>query len=267
MTRPPLAVTVAPIRRLFALFLALVALLGLPSGCVVNPVPTPSSAGGSLDNDNQKVDAGKASDTELAGGAGDSDSAMNGAADASATSDADGSAAADSDTAGQLPGDADGGQVECCPLDPPGCDCVSTGGTKGPQGCIKICDAAPVGWKKLIDANGCPYWQTGPQSCMIAPVKCADNPSSFPSFTKFCQSDADCDYVVHQTDCCGNATAIGVWKEVKSAFEKAESECRGQYPGCGCPAMPPKGEDGNTSAKTSFGVACKSAQCMTFVVP
>lgn len=255
MTRPPLAVTVAPIRRLLALFLAMVALLGLPSGCVVNPVPTPGSAGGSLDNDNQRADAGKTSDTGTTGAPGDSDSAMNGAADASATSDANSSA------------DSAGGQVECCPLDPPGCDCVSTGGTKGPQGCIKVCDAAPVGWKRLVDANGCPYWQTGPQSCMIAPVKCADNPSSFPSFTKFCQSDADCDYVVHQTDCCGNATAIGVWKEVKSAFEKAESECRGQYPGCGCPAMPPKGEDGNTSAKTSFGVACKSGQCMTFVVP
>lgn len=249
MTRPPLAVTVAPIRRVFALFLAMVALLGLPSGCVVNPVPTPGIATGSLDNDNQGVDVGKTSDTELAGGAGDSDSAMNGAADASPTSDADGS------------------QVECCPLDPPGCDCVSTGGTKGPQGCIKVCDAAPVGWKKLVDANGCPYWQTGPQSCMIAPVKCGDNPTSFPTFTKFCQTDADCDYVVHQTDCCGNATAIGVWTEVKAAFEAAESDCRGQYPGCGCPAMPPKGEDGNTSAKTSFGVACKRSQCMTFVVP
>lgn len=240
-----------------AVLLALLA--AWPAGCVVNPVPTPGSAGSAMGNDNQAADAaqadtGKLSDTEASGGMGDADSAVDvsaadSAADATASSDADGGDAAD---------------VSCCPLDPPGCDCVSVGGSPGPSGCVKVCDSAPVGWKKLVDKNGCPYWQTGPQSCMILPVKCADNPPSFPAFTKVCQQDADCAYVLHQSDCCGNATAIGVWKEVQGAFASAEAQCRGQYPACGCAAQAPKGEDGKTSASGSFGVACKSGQCQTF---
>lgn len=266
MTTPAPAAPARALHSLLALWLALAALAAAIPGCVVNPVPTPGSATGAIDNNGQggdaQADAGKTSDEGVTGGgAADADSAVD--APTATTPDAAG------DGGGELGGaDGDGGgSVECCPLDPPGCDCVSVGGTKGAKGCVKVCDAAPVGWKKLVDQNGCPYWQTGPQSCMIAPVKCTDNPPSFPSFTKFCEVDDDCDFVVHQSDCCGNATAIGVWKAVKGAFASAESQCREQYPACGCPAMPPKAEDGKSSASSAFGVACTSGKCQTYVLP
>lgn len=263
------------------LVLALALLAASLTSCVVNPVPTPSTAGADAGYEaaDAQADAptapgADAQGADLAGT--ESDTSGTDAADADGADGdggaADGSDAADSADAVDAADSTDAGDganssdtVECCPLDPPGCDCVHTGGTKGPGGCLKICDAAPVGWKQATDSNGCPYWQTGPQSCMIAPVKCGQNPPSFPTYTKYCQADDDCDFVIHQTDCCGNATAIGVWKLVKGAFESAEATCKSQYPGCGCPAMPPKAEDGETSTTSSFAVSCVSGSCTTKV--
>ena len=161
--------------------------------------------------------------------------------------------------------DTSGTAVECCPLDPPGCDCVHTGGTKGPQGCMTICDAAPVGWKKGVDSNGCAYWQPGPQSCMVVPVKCDQSPISFPSFTKVCAQDAECGFVVHQTDCCGNTTAVGAWIEVVPAFTSAEADCRNQYPVCKCPQGPTKAEIGEATFDSVIEVHCVKGQCLTSV--
>ena len=272
------------------LVLVLALLAAALTSCVVNPVPTPSSEGAlSADTGNASADA--LSDTPTAPG-GDAQ----GADLAGTESDASGTDTADADGADGDGGGTDAGDsvnttdaidssdtpdgidtidsvdssdtsdaIECCPLDPPGCDCVHTGGTKGPGGCMTICDSAPVGWKQAVDSNGCPYWQTGPQSCMMAPIKCGENPPMFPTYTNFCETDDDCDYVIHQTDCCGNATAMGVWKLVKSNFESAETQCKSQYPDCGCPAMPPQAQDGNTSATGSFTVTCNSGQCKTKV--
>lgn len=54
----------------------------------------------------------------------------------------------------------------CCPLDPPSCDCVRTGGTMPLSGeCPRACDARPTGWVKGVDTNGCEYWMTSSASC------------------------------------------------------------------------------------------------------
>ena len=254
----------------------------LASACAVNPVPTPGTAGADAATDHEKgfdsgADAQSPPNGDMDGMATAADATSTGAdakdseADSpdtaqpgSSDTDTDTDTNTDTDTSDAKKPDG-GDSVECCPMDTPGCDCVYTGGTKGPQGCMKLCDVAPVGWKQLVDGNGCPYWQAGPQTCMVKPVKCGENPPSFPTFTKTCQTDSECDFVIHQTDCCGNATAVGVWKLVKSAFESAELQCKGQYPDCGCASGPVKAEDGQVSATGSFEVACVASQCMTKV--
>ena len=63
---------------------------------------------------------------------------------------------------------ADAGSVICCPMAAgPSCDCTKIGGTADDNGnCPSVCDAAPVGWKKIVDDNGCPKWAPGPESCL-----------------------------------------------------------------------------------------------------
>ncbi|MBI2390031.1 MAG: hypothetical protein HYV09_10620 [Deltaproteobacteria bacterium] len=58
----------------------------------------------------------------------------------------------------------DAGAVVCCDLGAPSCNCPVVG-TDARGGCIKLCDAAPVGWRIETDARGCPRWVTGSQSC------------------------------------------------------------------------------------------------------
>ncbi len=243
-------------RRSQTFWLAFLWLCGL-GACVVNPVPTPSSAE-------------KTSVTDTAAGAdtnqGSADQSADTAAADTTQSDTQMDTKADADVLADVVTDTTGA-VECCPLDTPACDCVYTGGTKGPQGCVKICDAAPVGWKKQVDEHGCPFWQTGPQSCMVLPVKCDGNPPTFPAFTKVCSQDADCGFVVHQTDCCGNTLAQGAWIEVISAFKSAETQCRDQYPKCQCAQGPTKAEVGDPPANGEFVVHCVSGQCLTSAAP
>ncbi|MBK8173069.1 MAG: hypothetical protein IPK60_22430 [Sandaracinaceae bacterium] len=52
-----------------------------------------------------------------------------------------------------------------------------------------------------------------------------------------CSEDADCEYFVHQTDCCGNTFAYGInVSDIDQALAQ-EPLCRDFYPACGCPAM------------------------------
>lgn len=229
----------------------------LLAGCAVNPVPTPGSA-----EETTAKDISTGADSNQGGGDQGSDIAVSDTTFSDALADT----VADADALPDAATDTTGA-VECCPMDTPACDCVYTGGTKGPQGCLKICDAAPVGWKKGMDKNGCPYWQTGPQSCMVLPVKCNGEPPTFPAFTKVCSQDADCGFVVHQTDCCGNTQAQGAWIEVVPAFQSAETQCRDQYPKCKCAQGPTKAEVGDPPANGEFVVHCVSGQCLTSAAP
>jgi hypothetical protein len=63
---------------------------------------------------------------------------------------------------------------------------------------------------------------------------------------KICSSDDDCTFLMHQTDCCGNSTWVGVAKDQKVEVQACESASRAKFPGCGCPASQPKAEDGTT---------------------
>jgi len=75
-----------------------------------------------------------------------------GAADVDARVDVDVDARGDGDAA-----------VSCCPIaTAPSCDCFQLGGSVGqPEGCGSVCDAPPVGWTQITDANGCPKWVGG----------------------------------------------------------------------------------------------------------
>lgn len=132
-----------------------------------------------------------------------------------------------------------------CPQPPPGCRYV------GPVEC------RPGGCGTLVCADaGAPD---------AGAVMCAGGgATAFPMFDKSCRTDGDCFAALHQTDCCGNVRALGLNVSQQMAFTQAETTCRGQYPGCGCPARPPTDEDDRTSVTGDFGARCASGACRSF---
>jgi hypothetical protein len=56
----------------------------------------------------------------------------------------------------------------CCELGAPSCSCPVTH-TASDGSCIRICDAAPVGWTKKLDDRGCPAWSVPLGSCLSPP--------------------------------------------------------------------------------------------------
>lgn len=97
-------------------------------------------------------------------------------------------------------------------------------------------------------------------------MHCAGEPLSFPSFEKGCAAAADCVIALHQVNCCGTLTAIGLNASEQAAFDAAENTCRMQYPGCGCAQSPTTTEDGKMSMDDSLiQVDCKNGQCSTFL--
>jgi len=89
-------------------------------------------------------------------------------------------------------------------------------------------------------------------------------PSRFPTFDRSCTTADDCVAVTHQTDCCGNTRVMGIAAPERSRFDAAEAICRSQYPACGCPAGPPRADDGTVG---TFGetpdLTCDSGTCTT----
>jgi hypothetical protein len=97
-------------------------------------------------------------------------------------------------------------------------------------------------------------------------VMCTGTVGVFPSFDKTCMIADDCAIGVHQTNCCGATTAIGLTKAEQTRFAAAERICVDQYPPCACPATPTVAEDGrNPIAGQSIIVECQSRRCMTTV--
>jgi hypothetical protein len=88
----------------------------------------------------------------------------------------------------------------------------------------------------------------------------------FPTFDKTCAAAADCVVALHQVNCCGTLTAIGINAAEASAFAAAEMTCQMQYPGCGCASTPTTTEDGKMSMDdTQIQVGCMNGQCSTFL--
>jgi hypothetical protein len=229
-----------------------------------NPAATNSPAATGSDADTAPdVDAADSADVDATKADADAQPDVPDAADA-----ADGSTdAADSGDSTAETADAGDDAVVCCPMGSPSCDCTAIGGSPSKAGgCTNnVCDAAPLGWKQAVDANGCPYWLPGPQSCMMPQTACDKDPPVFPGFTKECSTDADCGWGLQQIDCCGTKVAIGVWAPVLGVFKGEEQICEAQFPKCNCPAQPSKADDGKTSAPDGFAVKCVANQCSTYV--
>jgi hypothetical protein len=99
-----------------------------------------------------------------------------------------------------------------------------------------------------------------------AGVMCTGTVGVFPTFDKTCTVVDDCAIGIHQTNCCGATTAMGLTKAEEARFAAAEKICVDQYPPCACPATPTVAEDGrNPIAGQSIVVECQSRKCMTAV--
>jgi len=85
-----------------------------------------------------------------------------------------------------------------------------------------------------------------------------------------CTTDADCAVGLHQTDCCGNSVMIGFNTSAQMEYATNESACMMSYPGCGCPAMLPTTDSGETVTDTmEVQAACvargPTQVCLTYV--
>ncbi len=85
-----------------------------------------------------------------------------------------------------------------------------------------------------------------------------------------CATDADCLVRLHQTDCCGSSVMIGIATSALAAYNASEPACMASYPACGCPAMLPLTDSGETVTDTSAVLAaCVSRGprnvCLTYV--
>ncbi len=95
-------------------------------------------------------------------------------------------------------------------------------------------------------------------ACSTTGVK---EPQSF----RWCQSNKDCTYVLHQVDCCGSKTAWGVTKTSKTLVEAASYTCGKLFPKCKCLEKPVTTDDGDNASSGLIMVQCESGLCMTSI--
>lgn len=94
------------------------------------------------------------------------------------------------------------------------------------------------------------------------PLMC--DPTMFPGVGKACSVDADCAVVLHQTDCCGTMSAIGIDADTVDAFNQQEAACAALFPGCGCAPGLTTTEDGKTLPESGQAeVACVEGLCQS----
>lgn len=120
--------------------------------------------------------------------------------------------------------------------------------------------------------TGVPPVDTGvpPTDTGVPPTDAASACSFIDSVDRSCTSDTDCVVRLHQTDCCGNSVMVGVNQAAAAQFAVDESACMASYPGCGCPAMLPVTDSGETVTDTSMVQAgCitrgPGSVCLTYV--
>lgn len=95
------------------------------------------------------------------------------------------------------------------------------------------------------------------------PLMC-DDPTLFPGVSKACSVDADCAVGLHQTDCCGTLSAVGIDADTVDAFNQQEAACAALFPECDCAPGLTATEDGKTVPEgEQAGVACVDNLCQS----
>jgi hypothetical protein len=143
----------------------------------------------------------------------------------------------------------------------PGSDAAIDGGT--PAGADSGTDAgADAGSTSRPDAGV----DAGVDAGTDAGINCSGtNEPMFPTLDDVCSTSADCSIGLHQTDCCGNLSAVGLNNSAVSTFNTDEVICVGMYPGCGCAGGVITCDDGSrTFDRTKLGVVCDAGACWTF---
>ena len=112
----------------------------------------------------------------------------------------------------------------------------------------------------------------GPADAGADVVACAPGSAhTFPSFNRACSSVGDCTIGLHQTDCCGSMTAMGIAASAAAVFATDEASCEAMYPACDCAsnllttddgAMVPAGDGAGAVI-----VQCTGGLCSTSVRP
>lgn len=144
-------------------------------------------------------------------------------------------------------------------------DDSGAGGSSTDAGDTTTADGQTGGEDTASDTAGSSDVGSGSCDDGTGPLACNDG-YELPSFDKCCETAADCALVYHQRDCCGSMNAIGVNSDEVARFDELHPECRGSYPGCGCPAMNTLAEDGSTAdIGQTITVDCVQNACVTAV--
>jgi hypothetical protein len=80
-----------------------------------------------------------------------------------------------------------------------------------------------------------------------------------------CITDADCVAVMHEINCCGAESWIGISASAAVRFASLEKVCDAGYPKCLCATGAPVAEDGSVVPfGQAAGVTCAAGACRTF---
>jgi hypothetical protein len=80
-----------------------------------------------------------------------------------------------------------------------------------------------------------------------------------------CTTSEDCFAAVHQTNCCGQRSFIGIRTSAQAQYQELEAKCDATYPACGCAEGQPTTDDGSKiQFSATAGVACVQGLCTTF---
>ena len=97
------------------------------------------------------------------------------------------------------------------------------------------------------------------------PDDCKKVPGGAPQPFKWCQADADCDTMLHMTDCCGSQVAWGVSKAAKVLLQKTELACNANEPICDCAPKPTTAEDNQLVTAGALVAKCQAGMCSSWV--
>jgi hypothetical protein len=103
-------------------------------------------------------------------------------------------------------------------------------------------------------------------------LACMNDTGVVAASLKACQSDAQCEIVKEQTDCCGTILYVGINGASAAAYGACQASWLAHFPACGCASAQTNTEDGVMSYPWSDAAApqvrCKvtslGSLCMTY---